>query len=186
MERFQVLSWFPIPTPSESSAIKNGRNGRVREGLCIQTRNLRGLLTSQFIFSHLTPYLKRKQQAQQKKSPFDQKYARTPPTQAAAVKVRRNRLLVSSFRTRQSSGGIIYLSACQFVLLIKFPIFLLMTAMLDTASMYNNFFSRSQLLAVEAASSRREGSTWHHLPPPTHRCPPSFPGSRPAWIAPCR
>ena len=47
-----------------------------REGLYIQTRqvaneekvNLRGYFTNQYIFSsHLTPYFKRKQQAQQKK-----------------------------------------------------------------------------------------------------------------------
>ena len=31
-------------------------------------------------------------------------------------------------------------------------------------------------LTVEAASSRREGSTWHPLPPPVHHCPTTLPG----------
>ena len=99
-----------------------------REGLYIQTRqvanegkvNLKGYFTSQFICFSLDSLFEKKTTGSAKKSPFDQKYARTSPKQATAAKARRNRLLVSSFQSRRSRGGIIYLPACQLVLLIQF------------------------------------------------------------------
>ena len=129
------------------------------------------------IFFHLTPWWKennRPTASTAKQSLSHQKRTRTATTQQQR-RYEENRLLVSSFRSRRSRVGSttclpigLYSSNFQF-------------SSNDCNAWYHQhvqqFFQISVVeLTVEAASSRREGSTWHHLPPPVHHCPTTLPG----------
>ena len=138
-----------------------------------------GYFTSQSIFFlSLDSLFVKKEHTQQKKSPFDKKKSckNLPNTGNSSEGTQKQ---VARFKF--SEQAVEWWDHLPVFLPIR-PIHQNFQCLINdnVRSCTTIFFSRFQLLTVEAASSRREGSTWHHLPPPTHRCPPSFPGSRPA------